>query len=169
MIVVSVFISNWMEYDRGDSFPFKLNETWSWWQFSFQIECNMIVVIVFLSILGRNEILYHFCIVAWAISQIYSNENVSNALNFVWYTYISWYIYIKQNIYLIYFVRYTLQYKPIRMKKCKWSASLCLTYIYICSIYSAIYLSRIYIYIYMRNISLELDTSCDNVNAGWQL
>ena len=29
MIVVTVFFSHWMGYDRGDSFPFKLNGIWS--------------------------------------------------------------------------------------------------------------------------------------------
>ena len=27
------FLSNWMGYDRGDSFLFKFNGIWSWWQF----------------------------------------------------------------------------------------------------------------------------------------
>ena len=30
-------------------FPFKLNGIWSWWQFSYQIEWDMIMVTVFLS------------------------------------------------------------------------------------------------------------------------
>ena len=30
------FLSHWIGYDRGDSFPYTLDGIWSWWQFFFR-------------------------------------------------------------------------------------------------------------------------------------